>query len=55
MLKAFMDGESGATMIEYGLIGALVSVAAITALQLLGVEITGVFTGVSGAMDAAAQ
>jgi hypothetical protein len=30
-LKAFIKDESGATMIEYGLVAALVSVAAIAA------------------------
>ena len=32
MLRGFITDESGATAIEYGLIAALVSVAAITAL-----------------------
>jgi pilus assembly protein Flp/PilA len=38
-LKAFLKDESGATMIEYGLVAALVSVAAIIALQLLGAQL----------------
>ena len=33
IFKTFYRDESGATAIEYGLIAALVSVAAITALQ----------------------
>ena len=47
-IKAFIKDESGATMIEYGLIAALVSVAAIIALQLLGTELQNIFNNVSG-------
>ena len=47
VLKAFLYDETGATMIEYGLIAALVSVAAIAALTLLGGSLTGIFTGVA--------
>jgi pilus assembly protein Flp/PilA len=50
--KIFKD-ESGATAIEYGLIAALVSVAAITALQALGGSLDDMFTTVSDALDAA--
>ncbi len=35
-LKTFFKDESGATAIEYGLIAALISVAAIGAMDLLG-------------------
>ena len=44
---------SGATAIEYGLIAALVSVAAIGALTLLGSSLNTLFTGVSTQLDAA--
>ena len=46
-IKAFLKDESGATMIEYGLVAALVSVAAIIALQLLGAELQVIFNTVS--------
>jgi len=46
-LKAFLKDESGATMIEYGLVAALVSVAAIIALQLLGSQLQIIFNTVS--------
>jgi pilus assembly protein Flp/PilA len=46
-LKAFLKDESGATMIEYGLVAALVSVAAIIALQLLGAQLQIIFNTVS--------
>jgi len=44
---------SGATAIEYGLIAALVSVAAIGALSLMGGSLETLFTGVSGQLDSA--
>lgn len=46
-LNRFVHDESGATMIEYGLIAALVAVAAIVALQALGTSISSLFTGVA--------
>ena len=45
--------ESGATAIEYGLIAALVSVAAIGALQALGGSLNTIFTSVSDTLDSA--
>ncbi len=53
MFRAFCNGESGATMIEYGLIGALVSVVAIFALMAMGADIQNVFNASSNAMQAA--
>ena len=41
--QALMRDESGATAIEYGLIAALVSVAAIAALISLGQSLTSIF------------
>ncbi len=46
--------ESGATAIEYGLIAALVSVAAIAALTTLGTSLSGVFTLVTTTLTTAA-
>ena len=42
----FLRDESGATAVEYGLIAALVSVAGITALTLMGSSLTNIFTTV---------
>ncbi|MDB5690676.1 MAG: Flp family type IVb pilin [Sphingomonas bacterium] len=42
----------GATAIEYGLIAALIAVAAITAMSTLGGQLTNTFTNVSGNMKA---
>jgi pilus assembly protein Flp/PilA len=39
--------DSGATAIEYGLIAALIAVAAIAAMQLVGTSLTAVFNTVS--------
>jgi len=52
-IKAFLKDESGATMIEYGLVAALVSVAAIVALQLLGAELQVIFNTVSSYLASA--
>lgn len=49
MIRLFKD-EEGATAIEYGLIAALISVAAITAMQTLGTSLGTTFTNVSNSM-----
>ncbi|MDH3563684.1 MAG: Flp family type IVb pilin [Gammaproteobacteria bacterium] len=54
IFKAFLKDDSGATMIEYGLVAALVSVAAIIALQLLGSQLQIIFNTVSSYLNAAA-
>ena len=54
-LKAFLKDESGATMIEYGLVAALVSVAAIIALQILGDQLQIIFNTVSGYLKSASD
>ncbi|WP_135077216.1 Flp family type IVb pilin [Terasakiella sp. SH-1] len=46
-VKNIWNDESGATAIEYGLIAALISVIAITAMQLTGQSLSGAFTRVS--------
>jgi pilus assembly protein Flp/PilA len=47
MLKRFLKNEDGATAIEYGLIAALIGVAIIAAVGLVGDELTNTFTKVS--------
>ncbi len=47
-IKSFVADESGATAIEYGLIAALVSVAAIAALRGMGNSLSNLFGVVSG-------
>ena len=53
MLNKFIANEDGATAIEYGLIAALVAVAIIGALQLLGPQLRATFTQVTNALAAA--
>ncbi len=53
ILKKIRKDESGATAIEYGLIAALVSVAAIGALTAMGGSLTTMFTTVSDALKTA--
>lgn len=50
--KLFRD-EAGATAIEYGLIAALIAVAAITAMQGLGNELKDTFNTTSTNMNTA--
>ena len=52
-IKDFANDDSGATAIEYGLIAALVSVAAVTALTNVGTSLDGMFSTVSSTLDAA--
>jgi pilus assembly protein Flp/PilA len=42
------DDEEGQTMVEYGLIIALVSIVAIATLGLVGTNIKSVFTSIAG-------
>ena len=50
ILKKIRKDESGATAIEYGLIAALVSVAAIGALTAMGGSLNSMFQTVSDAL-----
>ena len=51
----FMNDESGATAIEYGLIAALVSVGIIAALTTLGDGLFDLFDGIGGELQTAAD
>lgn len=46
-IKNFIAEEDGVTAIEYGLIAALIAVAIVGAVKLLGTNLSNVFTGVS--------
>lgn len=48
MFKKFINDESGATAIEYGLIAAGISVVIIAAVQLVGTNLTATFNRVAG-------
>jgi pilus assembly protein Flp/PilA len=52
-IRKFLKDESGATAIEYGLIAALVSVAIIAMLSLLGNNLANTFQTVADNLGAA--
>ena len=47
VLMQLLRNEDGATAIEYGLIAALIAVAAIAAFQLVGTNLSGIFNTVA--------
>lgn len=49
-LIAIMKDESGATAIEYGLIAALISIAAIAAMTSVGSKLSTTFSTVSSSL-----
>ena len=49
-IQRFLKDESGATAIEYGLIAALISVAAIVAMRTVGTELSNTFSEVASAL-----
>lgn len=51
LLRKMRKDEKGATAIEYGLIAALISVAAIAAMTALGGSLQNMFNKVSGEMN----
>lgn len=55
LVKKIRSNEAGATAIEYGLIAALVAIAAIGGLQFLGDSLDDTFTKVHEDLDAAIQ
>jgi pilus assembly protein Flp/PilA len=48
LISRFVRDESGATAIEYGLIAALISVVIITAITLIGTNLSSTFTTIAG-------
>lgn len=53
IFQNLLRDEAGATAIEYGLIAALIAVAAIAAMGALGNSLTDTFSTVSGELDTA--
>jgi pilus assembly protein Flp/PilA len=53
--RRFVQDDSGATAIEYGLIAALVSVAIIVALGTLGNNLGNTFNNVADALEGASE
>ena len=52
-INKLLRDEQGATAIEYGLIAALIAVAAITAMGALGYQLSNTFNTVSSEMATA--
>ena len=46
-IKSFIRNESGATLIEYGLIAALISIVAIVAMQGIGNNVNAKFSNIA--------
>ncbi len=47
LISRFLSDESGATAIEYGLIAAGIALAIITAVQLVGTNLTSTFSSIA--------
>jgi pilus assembly protein Flp/PilA len=51
MVQELIRDESGATAIEYGLIAALIAVAIIGALTVLGTNLSALFDGIASTVE----
>ena len=49
-VKKFVRGEEGATMVEYGLMLALIAVVCIGAVTLIGTGANSMFTSIAGSL-----
>jgi pilus assembly protein Flp/PilA len=54
-LVNFLNDESGATAIEYGLIAALISVAIITGATAVGTQLNGTFSAIQTNLSTATK
>ena len=50
ILTQFLKNEDGATAIEYALIASLIAIFIVAAVQLVGTQVSTVFTEVGGAL-----
>ena len=55
LLKTLRSDEKGATAIEYGLIAALIAVAAILGMTAVGTNLEGIFNQVAGQIGSPAS
>ncbi len=53
LIRKLHRDKKGATAIEYGLIAALISVAAIVAMTALGTSLKAIFGGIAGEITSA--
>ena len=51
MISKFINDESGATAIEYGLLAALISIAALAAMKIVGTKLSSTFSKVGASMS----
>lgn len=49
--KKFVKGEEGATMVEYGLMLALIAIVCIVAVTAVGTSASTIFTNISGSLN----
>ena len=49
-LTSMLQDESGASMVEYGLLLALIAMAALISVKTLGTNLTALFNGVAGSL-----
>ncbi|MHB8051307.1 MAG: Flp family type IVb pilin [Coriobacteriia bacterium] len=49
--RNLMDGDEGATAVEYGLMVALIAIVIITAVALVGTNLDLLFNEIAGALD----
>jgi pilus assembly protein Flp/PilA len=50
LLKSLIREEEGATMVEYGLLLALIAMVALVGVQTLGINLNGLFANVSSSV-----
>jgi pilus assembly protein Flp/PilA len=50
-VQSFVAREEGATMVEYGLMVALIAIACIGAVALVGTNLSGLFNRVGGSLS----
>jgi pilus assembly protein Flp/PilA len=51
MFRKLIEDKKGATAIEYGLIAALIAVAAMTAMSQLGTQVSSTFNSAKSCME----
>ncbi len=52
-IKALLWRDDGATMVEYGLMVALIAIVALVAVTALGVSVRNIFCGIDGFLGGA--
>lgn len=50
LTKTFFAEEEGVTMVEYGLIAALIAVVCVAAVQVVGTQLNAVFTKIGNCL-----